>query len=134
MASSRISGFYNLSIEDRAALVAAWAELSDDERAALAGGGLDVSQAEHMIENVVGLHSLPLGIAVNFLINERDYLIPMVVEEPSVVAGASYAAKLARAGGGFSAHTTPPEMIAQIQVLDVIDPWSARFALLAERQ
>jgi hydroxymethylglutaryl-CoA reductase len=132
--SSRISGFYNLSIEDRAALVAAWAELTEGEQTALAGGGLDTAQAGHMIENVVGLHSLPLGIAVNFTINERDYLVPMVVEEPSVVAGASYAAKLARAGGGFSAHTTPPEMIAQIQVLDVSDPWSARFALLAQRE
>jgi len=132
-ATSRIPGFYNLSVEDRAALVAAWAELTADEQTALVGGGLDVAQAEHMIENVVGLHSLPVGIAVNFLINERDYLVPMVVEEPSVVAGASYAAKLARAGGGFSVHTTPPEMIAQIQVLDVGDPWSARHKLLEQR-
>jgi hydroxymethylglutaryl-CoA reductase len=115
-------------------VAAAWAELTADEQAALASGGLDVAQAEHMIENVVGLHSLPMGIAVNFLINGRDYLVPMVVEEPSVVAGASYAAKLARAGGGFSVHTTPPEMIAHIQVLDVDDPWSARFALLAQRE
>jgi len=95
---------------------------------------LDAAQAEHMIENVVGLHSLPLGIAANFQINGRDYLVPMAVEEPSVVAGASYAAKLARAGGGFSAHTTPPEMIAQIQVLDVDDLWSARYALLEARE
>lgn len=132
--SSRISGFYNLSIEERAALVSAWAELTADEQAALASGGLNADQAGHMIENVVGLHSLPMGIAVNFLVNGRDYLVPMVVEEPSVVAGASYAARLAREGGGFSVHTTPPEMIAQIQVLDVADPWSARYALLAQRE
>jgi hydroxymethylglutaryl-CoA reductase len=87
-----------------------------------------------MIENVVGVHALPLGIAVNFLINDRDILVPMVIEEPSVVAGASLAAKLARAGGGFRATTTPPEMIGQIQVLDVVDPWSARFDILAARE
>jgi hydroxymethylglutaryl-CoA reductase len=82
---------------------------------------------------VVGLHSLPLGIAVNFSVNGRDVLVPMVVEEPSVVAGASFTAKLARAGGGFRASTTAPEMIGQLQVLDVVDPWSARFDLLAAR-
>jgi hydroxymethylglutaryl-CoA reductase len=87
-----------------------------------------------MIENVVGTHALPLGIATNFTINERDYLIPMAVEEPSVVAGASYAARLARAGGGFATDSTPSEMTVQIQVLDVADPWSARYALLAARE
>jgi hydroxymethylglutaryl-CoA reductase len=86
-----------------------------------------------MIENVVGLHGLPLGIAVNFSVNGRDVLVPMVVEEPSVVAGASFTAKLARAGGGFRAITTAPEVIGQLQVLDVADPWSARFDLLAAR-
>jgi hydroxymethylglutaryl-CoA reductase len=95
---------------------------------------LDIDQADHMIENVVGLHALPVGIAVNFQINGRDYLVPMAIEEPSVVAGASYAAKLARAGGGFTTISTPPEMIAQIQVLEVPNPHSARFRLLASRQ
>jgi hydroxymethylglutaryl-CoA reductase len=87
-----------------------------------------------MIENVVGLHSLPLGIAVNFRVNGRDVLVPMVIEEPSVVAGASFAAKLARAGGGFRARAAAPEMIGQIQVLDMADPWSARFDILAARE
>ncbi len=87
-----------------------------------------------MIENVVGVHALPLGIAVNFLINGQDVLVPMVIEEPSVVAGASFAAKLARAGGGFRATTTPPEMIGQIQILDVTDLDSARFDILAMRE
>jgi len=96
--------------------------------------GLDPARADQMIENVVGVHALPLGIAVNFLVNRRDVLVPMVIEEPSVVAGASFAAKLARAGGGFQATTTPPEMIGQIQVLDVVDPWSARFDVLAARE
>jgi hydroxymethylglutaryl-CoA reductase len=132
--TSRISGFYRRTVEQRALLVAGWAGLNENERAALAEGGLDLEQADHMIENVVGTHGLPLGIAVNFLINGRDYLIPMAIEEPSVVAGASYAARLARAGGGFTAHATAPEMIAQIQVLDVVDPWSARHKLLAHRE
>jgi hydroxymethylglutaryl-CoA reductase len=87
-----------------------------------------------MIENVVGVHSLPLGIATNFVVNGRDVLVPMVVEEPSVVAGASFAAKLARAGGGFQAVAAEPQMIGQMQVLDVADPWSARFDLLAARE
>jgi len=86
-----------------------------------------------MIENVIGTHGLPLGVAANFLIGGKDYLIPMAIEEPSVVAGASYAAKLVRAGGGFVTHSTPAEMIAQIQVLDVVDPWSARYDLLSHR-
>jgi hydroxymethylglutaryl-CoA reductase len=128
--TSRLPGFYDLSIEDRVARIAQWAGLSKDEETVLASGGLTLEQADHMIENVVGVLGVPLGVATNFRVNGRDYLVPMAIEEPSVVAGASYAAKLARAGGGFTAHTTAPEMIAQIQVLDVVDPWAARFALL----
>jgi hydroxymethylglutaryl-CoA reductase len=131
--TSRIPGFYRLSVEERVALVAQWAGLDDDERAVLGLGGLDRAQADHMVENVVGLHALPLGIAVNFTINGRDTLVPMAIEEPSVVAGASYAARLAREGGGFTAHSTPAEMIAQIQVLDTVDPWAARFDLLSHK-
>jgi len=132
--SSRLSGFYNLPLEERVERIAAWAGLTGDETQALNGAmGLDAARADQMIENVVGLHSLPLGIAVNFIVNGRDVLVPMAVEEPSVVAGASFAAKLARSGGGFRATTTAPEMIGQLQVLDVADPWSARFDLLAAR-
>ena len=132
--SSRLTGFYNRPLEERIEQVARRAELTDDEIATLRGAaGLDLARADQMIENVVGLHSLPLGIAVNFVVNGRDVLVPMVIEEPSVVAGASFAAKLARAGGGFQAITTAPEMIGQLQVLDVADPHSARFDLLAAR-
>jgi len=132
--SSRLAGFYNQPIEERIEQVARWAELTGDEAAVLRGAmGLDLTRADQMIENVVGLHSLPLGVAVNFVVNGRDVLVPMAIEEPSVVAGASFAAKLARAGGGFQATTTAPEMIGQLQVLDVADPWSARFDLLAAR-
>lgn len=133
--SSRLPGFYRQPLSERVAVVAQWADLSTEEVEALQGAmGLSLRRADAMIENVVGLHALPLGIAVNFLVNGRDVLVPMVVEEPSVVAGASLAAKLVRTGGGFRATTTPPEMIGQIQVLDVADPHSARFDLLADRE
>jgi hydroxymethylglutaryl-CoA reductase len=131
--SSRLTGFYRQSLDERVEQVALWADLTADEAATLRGAmGLD--RADRMIENVIGLHALPLGVAVNFLVNGRDVLVPMAIEEPSVVAGASYAAKLARAGGGFQASTTPPEMIGQIQVLDVADPGAAHAALLAARE
>ena len=133
--SSRIAGFYNRTLAERVETVAEWADLAQDESAALSGAmGLDHERATRMIENVVGLYALPLGIAVNFLVNDQDVLVPMVIEEPSVVAGASFAAKLARAGGGFKAITTAPEMIGQIQVLDVVDVHSARFDILGEKE
>jgi hydroxymethylglutaryl-CoA reductase len=132
--TSRLPDFYKLSAEERVDILARWAELTAKDTAVLIGQeGLSASQADHMIENVVGVHGLPLGIAANFLINGHDYMIPMAIEEPSVVAGASFAARLVRAGGGFVATSTPPEMIAQIQVLDLADPWAARFDLLAAK-
>jgi len=132
--TSRLPGFYNLSLEERRALIAAEGILTPEELAALSGeAGLVAQQADHMIENVVGVYALPVGIALNFVVNGRDVLIPMVIEEPSVVAGASFMAKLARSGGGFSAQTTPPEMIGQIQILDVPDLQEARRALLEQK-
>ena len=131
--SSRLSGFYQLSIDQRLTLLAAWANLSPGEIGALAEG-LSVAQADKMVENVVGRYSLPLGIGTNFVINGTDFLIPLVVEEPSVVAAVSYAAKLARSGGGgFRTGSTQPIMIAQIQLLDVPDPDAAAQAILAEK-
>jgi hydroxymethylglutaryl-CoA reductase len=133
--SSQLSGFYKRSVDERLATVAEVAGLTDEEQAILRGAaGLDVETADHMIENVVGLHGLPLGIATNFLINGRDVLVPMVIEEPSVVAGASFAAKLARAGGGFVTSSTPSEMIGQMQVLDVPNLHTARFELLSQKE
>lgn len=130
---SRIPGFYNLSLEERQMALRAW--LPPEHLAALGGEeGLSPEQADHMIENVVGIHGLPLGVALNFVINGREVLVPMAIEEPSVVAGASFMAKLARAGGGFSAHTTAPEMIGQMQVLDIPDLASARMALLESKE
>ncbi len=130
--SSRLPGFYKLSLEDRASVVAELAGLTASEKAVLRGKGLSPAQADQMIENVVGIHSLPLGIAVNFLINGQDYLIPMAIEEPSVVAGASFAARLVREGGGFATSSDEPVMIGQIQVLDVADPQAAHSELLAQ--
>ncbi|MFC2054817.1 hydroxymethylglutaryl-CoA reductase, degradative [Chloroflexota bacterium] len=128
---SRIPGFYNFNLEERLAEVARRGDLSAEDVAILKGDtSLNLDQADHMIENVVGLFSLPLGIALNFVVNGREVLVPMAVEEPSVVAGASFMAKLVRAGGGFLADSTAPEMIAQIQVLDVPDLDSARRKVL----
>ncbi len=132
--TSRISGFYKRTIAERAELVAQWAGLTPDEQSVLFGtAGLDVTQADHMIENVVGTFALPLGIATNFRINARDYLIPMVIEEPSVVAAVSNAARLFRAGGGFTTSSDAPIMIGQIQVLDLADLETASQRILAHK-
>jgi hydroxymethylglutaryl-CoA reductase len=131
--SSRLPGFYKLGPAERLAMVADWAGLSEADQAVLAGQGLPISQADLMIENVIGTYELPLGIAVNFLVNGRDYLIPMIVEEPSVVAALSNAARLIRAGGGFQAETSRPVMIGQIQVLDVPDMAAAVAAIEANK-
>lgn len=134
MITSSLSGFYNLSVEERLALLSEQAHLNPQEIAILRGGGLEVERADQMIENVIGVVALPLGVATNFQINGRDVLVPMAIEEPSVVAGASLAAKLARAGGGFQTHASEPVMIGQMQVLDLADPWSARFELLRHKK
>lgn len=130
--SSRLPGFYALGVEARAAWVAEWAGLDDADREAL-GGGLAQDRADKMIENVVGLHELPLAVAPNFLVNGRDYLVPMAIEEPSVVAAASYMARIVRDAGGFQATSSEPVMIGQIQVLALTDLEAARSALLRER-
>jgi hydroxymethylglutaryl-CoA reductase len=125
--SSRIPGFYNLTLAERLSELAQRGELSADDIAALSGqAGLTSEQADHMIENVVGTFTLPLGVALNFIVNGREVLVPMAIEEPSVVAGASFMAKLARAGGGFIARANPPEMIGQIQLLGISDLPAAR--------
>jgi hydroxymethylglutaryl-CoA reductase len=130
MPNSRIAGFYNLGLDERRARVAesAGVELSD-LAAYWTSGGVDPEAADHMIENVIGTHALPLGIGLNFQINGRDVLVPMAVEEPSVVAGASFMAKLIRAGGGFHATTSEPLMIGQMQVLDVANLNEAKLKL-----
>ncbi|MBC7218883.1 MAG: hydroxymethylglutaryl-CoA reductase, degradative [Hadesarchaea archaeon] len=134
MPRSDISGFYRLSPEERLKLVKEFAGLDDAEVELLQrSGGLSLQQADRMIENVIGITSFPVGIATNFLINGRDYLIPMVIEEPSVVAAASNAAKMARVRGGFQTESTLPVMIGQIQLVDVEDPVVAKEKIIRER-
>ncbi len=133
--SSEISGFYKLSPKQRMSILKEIAMLSDDECELLQRNcALPLDLADRMIENVVGTFPLPLGIAVNFLINNRDYLIPMAIEEPSVVAAASYSAKMARDGGGFHTSSTPPTMIGQIQVVNVKDPCAAKLRVIQGKE
>src|SRR5262245_30921371 len=133
--NSRLGGFYQLNPFERLQAVKSFDGLNDDDLRQLHGGNgaLTVERADKMIENVVGTFNLPLGIATNFQINGRDMLIPMAVEEPSIVAGASYAARLVRAGGGFQASSTAPLMIGQVQLVGIADLEGARTALLAQR-
>lgn len=121
--NSRLKGFYHLNPFERLQQVKMFDGLNDDDLRMLHGGNgaLSVERADKMIENVIGTFNLPFGIATNFVINGHDVLIPMVVEEPSIVAGASYAAKLIRAGGGFQTQSTAPLMIGQIQLVDLND-------------
>ncbi len=133
--SALISGFYKLSPKERLTLVKEFAGLTDEECALLRKtGSLHLDLADRMIENVVGAMPIPLGIGVNFQINKRDYLIPMAIEEPSVVAAASYAAKMVRQGGGFHTSSTPPIMIGQIQAVDIKDPHAARMQIIQAKQ
>jgi len=134
VSNSRLPGFFRLDPTDRLGVIAELVDFGAQEVAALKGEpGLELEQANRMIENVVGVYGLPLGIATNLRVNHRDVLVPLAIEEPSVVAGLSYAARLVREGGGFYAHAQEPIMIGQIQVVDVVDPHAARLRLLARK-
>ncbi|MDH0738885.1 hydroxymethylglutaryl-CoA reductase, degradative [Achromobacter spanius] len=135
VADSRLPNFRALTPAQRLAAIAQAAALTPDEQQLLAQpGALGLDRADGMIENVIGAFELPLGVAGNFQVNGRDVLVPMAVEEPSVVAAASYMAKLARECGGFETSSTRPLMRAQVQVLGLTDPHGARLALLRERE
>ncbi len=132
--TSRLPGFYKLPIIERLKILKELAELTDEEVGLLLNtGSLPIDLADRMIENVIGVFHLPFAIATNFLINEKDYLVPMVIEEPSVVAAASNAAKMVRQGGGFKASTTPPIMIGQIQLVGVKDLEEAKETIIGEK-
>jgi len=118
--TSRISQFYKKTSQERLAIINDWLGKSADAILPL-DGGLSSDQADAMIENVLGRYALPFAVATNFLINGRDVLVPMVIEEPSVVAACSNAARLFRDGGGFTTSSDQPIMIGQIQVLDIPD-------------
>jgi hydroxymethylglutaryl-CoA reductase len=127
--TSVVSGFYKLPVEQRRAFVKKFSGLTDEEEK-LFSSCLDLQTADRMIENVLGTFELPLGVAVNFLINGKDYLIPMATEESSVVAAASNAAKIARTKGGFTTSITEPLMIGQLQLLHVEDVVTAAEEIL----
>ena len=135
--NSDVSGFYALPLEKRLAVIRTHASLTAQETALLKkSGALGLERADAMIENVIGTTQLPLGIATNFLVNGKDYLVPMAIEEPSVVAAASYAAKLARKSGGFVASADPPMMIGQLQLVSrsLATIYRARERVLANKR
>lgn len=132
--NSRLSGLRDSDPLERRRRVAEGAELDAAALGALdPSSGLTLEQADHLIENVVGVLGVPVGVATNFTVNGRDHLVPMATEEPSVVAAASNAARMARVHGGFCTSTTGDVMIAQIQIVDVVDPEGGRLRLLEAR-
>jgi hydroxymethylglutaryl-CoA reductase len=133
--TSRLPGFYKVTVQERRALVGdtTGCDPVDLERA-LDGGGMDAETADKFVENVLGTYGLPYGVALNVRVNGRDHVVPMVIEEPSVVAAASNAAKMVRNGGGFTAEADPPIMIAQIQIRDVEGAHAARGRVLAHER
>jgi hydroxymethylglutaryl-CoA reductase len=132
--TSRLPGFYKVTVQERRALVgeATGADPEDIGRA-LERGGLEAETADKFVENVLGTYGLPYGVALNVRVNGHDRVVPMVIEEPSVVAAASHAAKMVRAGGGFVAEADPPLMIAQVQLYEVHDAQAAA-ARIRERE
>lgn len=134
MTDSQMPGFHKLPMSEKLKEIAKMTGLTEDEVKALANtGGLPSDVADRMIENVVGGLTMPLGIATNFRINGKDYLVPMALEEPSVVAGASKAAKIAREKGGFTVTNTGPVMIGQIQIVNVPQPEKAKADILGRK-
>ncbi|MCZ6656880.1 MAG: hydroxymethylglutaryl-CoA reductase, degradative [Gammaproteobacteria bacterium] len=129
---SRIPNFFRMNVRERIAALHQRGLLTDEDVQLLASGDhtLRLPVADKMIENVVGVFGLPMGLALNFLINGRDYAVPLVVEEPSIVAGLSGAARMARLSGGYIAESTAPILIGQVQAVDIDDPQQARLDLL----
>ena len=133
--SSRLEGFYKLSVSERRQMLAELAGLTPEQvEAWSASGELSEDAADRMIENVVGTYSLPIGVATNFVIDEEHYLVPFVLEEPSVVAAASNMAKRCHVRGGFVSNNDDPVMIGQIQVVDCGDTVSAIEAIMSNKQ
>jgi hydroxymethylglutaryl-CoA reductase len=131
--SSRVPGFYKLPLEERQAELLRRAGLSAQELAILSSGGLGAQAADELVENAVGVHGLPLGLALNFRINDIDRLVPMAVEEPSVIAAASNAARMVREAGGFAARADESIMAAQVELREVADAAQAQKAIEGAR-
>ena len=123
MSGSRLPGFYKLSVAERRLVVAERSGVKLEVLcAALEAGGIDVATADKLVENVLGTYALPFGLALNVQVNGKDRIVPMVVEEPSVIAAASNAARMVRHAGGFTAEMTEALMIAQIELRGLADP------------
>ncbi|MCE4617540.1 MAG: hydroxymethylglutaryl-CoA reductase, degradative [Desulfurococcales archaeon] len=132
--NSRIPGFYKKTVEERLDIIAQLVGLDESEKKLIASwGNLDPAIADAMIENVIGVMAYPMGIAVNFKINGKDYLVPMVIEESSVVAAASNAAKVMRRDGGIQTVATDPIMIAQIQLVNVKNPFYVKMKIIEHK-
>src|SRR5699024_4794234 len=127
--------FYKLSVDERIRQLRQRGLLSREDGRALAGGGhgLSVAKADKMIENVIAVQGMPVGVGLNFLINDREYVVPLAVEEPSIVAALGSAAKLVRGSGGFRTRSTRPILIGQVQVVGVTHASKARVALLRRK-
>src|SRR5437667_8362827 len=135
MGSSRLPGFYKMKMAERLRRLAEQLELSRDEMDSLGESAtLPLANAEAMIENAVGVLGLPVGVGLNFQINGEDVVVPMAVEEASVIAAVSLAAKIVREGGGFTADADEPRMIGQVQLTEVVKPEAAREAILRHRE
>ncbi len=136
MDQSRFPGFYKLSVSERVNLVRERGLLSREDFQVLSSGAhtLTVARADKMIENVIGVMGLPLGLGLNFLVNGKNHVVPLVVEEPSIVAALSSAAKLVRESGGFTTRSTDPILIGQVQIVDIDNSAAAQAALLQRRQ
>jgi hydroxymethylglutaryl-CoA reductase len=131
--NSRLPGFYRLPLNERQAELARQAGLSEEDLALFSSGGLTVEGADRMVENAIGIYAMPLGLGLNFVINGVDRLIPMAVEEPSVIAAASNAARMVREGGGFSADADESVMTTQVELREVADAAAASAAITNAR-
>lgn len=136
IARSRFPAFYKQSVSERLRMIHERGWISDEDYRALTSGEhtLGLARADKMIENVIGVMGLPLGLGLNFLVNGRDYIVPLVVEEPSIVAALSSAAKLVAGAGGFEVSSTAPILIGQVQVVDVPNSSQARALLLQRKE
>lgn len=132
---SNIAGFHGLGTDEKLQMIRKFSDITDDDAEVLKKtGALDINSAGMMIENVIGTTEYPIGVATNFLVNGRDYLVPMALEEPSVVAAASNAAKLARPRGGFTADSDEPVMIGQIQLVRIKNAAQAKQAIMLNKE
>ena len=135
MDKSRFPNFYQMPIKERIEAVFERGLITEDDFQALKNQQqrLDIETADKMIENVIGVLGMPIGLGLNFSINKKDYVIPLAVEEPSIVAALSSAAKIARTGGGFQATSTDPILTGQIQVINIQNIEQARNNLLSRQ-